>query len=563
MNVELASIRDELAEVLLEPPTRGNDGSTAYRLALSNVPAWGPISTAEVVFQKGFPDHGIARIRLSSDAVFHVAHVEEGGFVCIDGEPGPGRGLTSLERVQNLLISFHEQFLVPWANGDLDNDFAKEPQNYWQIYVARNATKDDVARELWTVDPVPRRARVREGLLLEGAGLILAGMDDNPFVQRLIKSLGRNASPHRRVLIADIPISHSFVPATWPRTMEALRRILNARLKVPDFHRFHNQSIRRERTREHRIALFRSHDGAFAFALPGGPPTLHPAARPHRGRRTRSRLGIQPMLVERVDPDWTVGRDQFPQVRSRQTSRVVVFGAGALGSPVVEQLAKAGIGRITLVDYDIMEPANIGRHLLGFQHVNHRKVAAVADIINKNHPSCVVTPFPGTAQKWLQANSLHDYDLAVDLTGEPTVQWYLNEARRQSSCPLVVGWMEPFVAAAHVCMLTSDTLWFPNATRTDRLKLLEAIDWPSDVIRQVPGCSSRFQAYTSANAAYAVALVSENILRVIDGEVESSKILSWVRGRQFLDKQWRNLTYRGWAADAAEHVGITKERPFL
>jgi hypothetical protein len=232
MNVELASIRDELAEVLLEPPTRGNDGSTAYRLALSNVPAWGPISTAEVVFQKGFPNHGIARIRLSSDAVFHVAHVEEGGFVCIDGEPGPGRGLTSLERVQNLLISFHEQFLVPWANGDLDNDFAKEPQNYWQIYVARNATKDDVARELWTVDPVHRRARVREGLLLEGAGLILAGMDDNPFVQRLIKSLGRNASPHRRVLIADIPISDSFVPATWPRTMEALRRILKARLKV-------------------------------------------------------------------------------------------------------------------------------------------------------------------------------------------------------------------------------------------------------------------------------------------------------------------------------------------
>jgi hypothetical protein len=57
--------------------------------------------------------------------------------------------------------------------------------------------------------------------------------------------------------------------------------------------------------------------------------------------------------------------------------------------------------------------------------------------------------------------------------------------------------------------------------------------------------------------------MSENVLQVIDGEVKSSKILSWVRGRQFLDKQWRNLTYRGWAADAEEHVGITKERPFL
>ncbi|WP_321819831.1 MULTISPECIES: HesA/MoeB/ThiF family protein [unclassified Burkholderia] len=563
MSVELSSLRDELSEVLLEPPIRNRDGSTAYRLALSNVPAWGPISTAEVVFPTGFPDRAIARVRLSSDAVLQVPHVEEGGFLCIDGDPGPGRGLTTLERVQNLLISFQEQFLVPWANGDLNDDFAKESQNYWDIYVARLSTKDDVTRAVWTVGPAPRRAQVREGLLLQGGGLIVAGELDNPFVQRLIKSLGHNAPPHRRVIIAEIPISHPFVPSTWPRNTEALLRILKARLKAPDFRRFLDQSIRRQRSREHRIALFRSREGAFAFALPGGPPTIRPAMRPYSGQRARSRRSLQPLLVERVDPDWTVGRDQFPQVSSRQAKHVVVFGAGALGSPVVEQLAKAGIGRITLVDFDNMETANIGRHLLGLQHVGHRKVTAVADAINKSHPSCVVIPFSGKAQKWLQGNSLRDFDLAIDLTGEPTVQWYLNEARRNEPCPLIVGWMEPFVAAAHVCMLMPHTLWFPNGARTDRLKLLEAIDWPSDVTRQVPGCSSRFQAYTSANAAYAVALVSENVLRVIDGEVESSTILSWVRGRQFLDKQGQDLRYREWAADAAEHVGITKERPFV
>lgn len=563
MSVELALIRDQLSEILLDPPARGNDGSTSYRLALSNVPARGPLSTVDIVFPRGFPDHAVARIRLSSNALFHVPHVEEGGFLCIDGEPGPGRGLTPLQRVQSLLISFQEQFLFPWANGDLNEDFAKEPQNYWQIYVARLATKDDAASAVWTVDPVPRRAQVREGLLLQGARLILAGTDDIPFVQRLIKSLGHNASPQRRVLIADIPISHPFVPATWPRSIEALRRILKARLKTADFQRFHDQGIRRQRTQEHRIALFRAHNGAFAFALPGGPPTVRLAARPYRGQRAQSRQGIQPMLVERVDPDWTVGRDQFPQVTCRQAKRIVVFGVGALGSPVVEQLAKAGVGRITLVDYDIMETANVGRHLLGLHWVGNRKVTAVAEAINKSHPSCIVTPFPGTAEKWLQGNSLHDYDLAVDLTGEPTVQWYLNEARREVACSLVVGWMEPFVAAAHVCLLMPGTLWFKNAMHIDRLKLFEAIDWPSEVIQQVPGCSSLFQAYTSANAGYAAALVSENILHVIDGEVASSKVYSWVRGREFLDKQWQGLRYHEWAQDAAEHVGITKERPFV
>lgn len=563
MSFELSSLRDELSEVLLDAPVRSHDGATSYRLALAGVPVWGPISTAEIVFPKGFPDRANARIRLSSDAVFKLPHVEEGGFLCIEGDPGPGQGLTPLERVQLLLIRFNEQLLIPWANGELDDDFAKEAQNYWAIHVARLAAKNDAVRAVWTVDPVPRQAQVREGLLLEGTGLILAGESSNPLVQRLIKSLGRKAPPHRRVLIAEIPISHPFVPESWPRNMEALRRVLKGRLKAQDFHRFHDQSIRRQRSCEHRIALFRSHEGAFAFALPGGPPSVSPAVSPYRGRRMQSRHGPQPLLVERVDPAWTVGRDQLPQVSSRQAQKVVVFGAGALGSPIVEQLAKAGIGYITLVDFDSMEPANIGRHLLGLPQVGLHKAMAVAEAINKSHPSCVVTPFVGTAQKWLQGNSLSEFDLVLDLTGEPTVQWFLNEARRKQPCPLIVGWMEPFVAAAHVCMLQPNTLWFPASTRTDRLKLFEAIDWPSDVTQQVPGCSSRFQAYTSASATYAVALVSENALQLIDGEVEDSKILSWVRGRQFLDKHRLDLKYHEWAADAAEHVGITKERPFI
>jgi len=563
MSVELASLRDELSEVLLEPPVRSQDGSIAYKLALSNAPGLGLVSTAEIVFPKGFPEDAVARIRLSEKAVLQVPHVETGGFLCINGDPGPGRGLTALERVHSLLLSFHDEFLIPWTKGDLNDDFAKEPQNYWVIHVARHATRDDTIREVWTVDPVPRRAQVREGLLLQGGGLILAGDGDNSLVQRLIKSFGSNVSPRRRVLIADIPVSRPFVPTTWPQGAEALRRVLKARLNASDFRRFHEQSVRRQRPREHRIALFRSPEGSFAFALPGGPPTIRPVARHYYWQRARSRQDIQPLLVERVDPDWTVGRGLCPQVHSRQGKHVVVFGAGALGSPVVEQLAKAGIGRVTLVDFDTIETANIGRHLLGIQHVGRHKVAAVADYINRSHPSCVVTPFVGSAEKWLHGNSLGDFDLAIDLTGEPTVQWYLNEARREQPCPLVVGWMEPFVAAAHICMLMPSTLWFPDETRTDRLKLLEAIDWPSDVIRQVPGCSSRFQAYTSSNAAYAVALVSESILQFVDGEVDSSKVLSWVRGRQFLDKQWPNLKYRDWAADAAEHVGVTKERPFI
>lgn len=562
MSVEFTVLSNALPGLLVEPSSRGRDGAIVYRLKLPELPAGRSISFAELILPEGFPEKAVARIRLPEDAVLRVPHVEYNGLLCIDGDPGPGRGLDAVQRVHTLVYRFFTEFLDPWCNGDLDGDFAKEPQNYWTVNVARLRTNDDTARVVWTVDDVPQRAQVREGLLLLPTRLIVAGDGDNQFVQRIVASLGRRAKQRVRVIIADIPISYSFVPETWPRNVDALLRVLRARLRPPEYRRFVEQSLRRRRSREHRVALFRNREGGFAFVLPGGPPTVHQVVSRHRARRSRS--SVQPLSVDRIDPGWTVGRDQISQVSARQRKHVVVFGAGALGSPVVEQLAKAGIGHITLVDSDTMETANIGRHLLGIEHVDAAKAEAVADDVKRSYPSCIVTPYIGTAERWLQCHTLNGVDAALDLTGEPGVRWHLNEARQKHPCPLIVGWMEPFVAAAHVCMLTPETLWFSDEASTeDRLSSLEAIDWPDGVIRQVPGCSSRFQAYTSANAAYAVALVSENAIQVVDGEVENSKVLSWVRGRQFLDKHSPMLKYRDWASDAAQHVGVTKERPFI
>lgn len=561
MSFEPTALLDALPEVLIGPSTCSLSGATLYRLNLGELPAGCAISFAELILPRGFPERAVARIRLSKEAVLTVPHVEYDGLLCIDGDPGPGRGLDGVQRVQTLVTNFYRNFFIPWCNGELDGDFAKEPQNYWDVNVAQLRTDNDTARKVWTVDAIPRKAHVREGLLLLPGRIILTSDGGSGLDQRIISSLGPWAKQRVRIVVADIPISRSFVPETWPRDIDALLGVLRARLKPAEYFRFLKQSLRQRRNREHRLALFRNDEGGFAFVLPGGPPVVIREGNRHRAVFSHSDL--QPLKVERIDPHWTVGRDQIPQVSTRQEKHVVIFGAGALGSSVVEQLAKAGIGRITLADSDTMETANLGRHLLGVQHVGYGKSIAVAKELNQRHPSCIVEPYEHGAEDWLRSNSLKDVDLVLDLTGEPEVRWQLNEARLKQPCKLLVAWMEPFVAAAHVCMLTSETLWFPEASIQDRLGMLEAVDWPAEVIRQVPGCSSRFQAYTSANAAYAVALASENALRLIDGEVDSSTVLSWVRGQKFLDKHWPNLKHREWAAEAARHVGLTIERPFV
>lgn len=58
------------------------------------------------------------------------------------------------------------------------------------------------------------------------------------------------------------------------------------------------------------------------------------------------------------------------------------MGCGSLGSPVAIALAQAGVGRLTLIDYDHLKWANIGRHPLGAASVDDEKAKAVAESLS-------------------------------------------------------------------------------------------------------------------------------------------------------------------------------------
>lgn len=535
-------------------------GVTAYQLRLPSFQEGREFKWAELRLPKGFPEYDKAFIQLSPDAVLRIPHLDRAGVLCIEGDPGPGLGYSPEDRVKLTLHGYVEQFLRPWLNGELDGDFENEALNYWAIAVTKARSKFDAVRGLWTVDSPPPKARVRSGLLLIPNRVIIAADEQLPITNRLVQSMGLAAKQRVRVLVADIPISHSFTPSTWPSSMSDLERILQGRLLPAEYLRLKNSRSRKGRG-IYCVVLLRNNEVSFAYLLPGGPPTVLDV---YRGKKARPSLPKPlPLMTSRLDPDWTVGRDQHPQISGRQTKHVLVLGAGALGSPIVDHIAKAGVGRISVVDADTMSSANIGRHLLGADSIGQNKVDAIARRINLAYPATEVTPYAMSTAEWLKKNTLVDVDVVLDLTGEPDVRVQIEQVRLSYPRPLLIGWMEPYVAAAHACMLPAGQKWLKGAQ--DPLSYLEAVVWPSEVIIQEPGCSSRFQSYTAAAAEHAVALVAECSLEMIDNSATvttDSSVRSWVRGQRFLDKHWPGLTHKEWAKDASVHDGLILNRQF-
>lgn len=80
------------------------------------------------------------------------------------------------------------------------------------------------------------------------------------------------------------------------------------------------------------------------------------------------------------------------QMRLR-AAHVVVVGAGGIGSPAIQYLAAAGVGRLTLIDDDRVEPSNLQRQtIFATADAGRSKVAAAADAVARLTPHVVVTP---------------------------------------------------------------------------------------------------------------------------------------------------------------------------
>ncbi len=85
-----------------------------------------------------------------------------------------------------------------------------------------------------------------------------------------------------------------------------------------------------------------------------------------------------------------LGAESFQRLNQ---SHVAVVGLGAVGGYALEALARTGVGRLTVVDFDTIQPTNINRQILAMEStLGKKKVAAAADRVRDINPSCRVEP---------------------------------------------------------------------------------------------------------------------------------------------------------------------------
>lgn len=125
------------------------------------------------------------------------------------------------------------------------------------------------------------------------------------------------------------------------------------------------------------------------------------------------------------------------QARLR-AARVLVVGAGGLGSPLAMYLAAAGIGTIGLVDHDTLELSNLQRQVAHTtDRVGRPKVASMADTLRALNPLTTVEPHAVRLTEETARDLIPRYDIVCDGTDNFPTRFLLGDACHRLGRPLV------------------------------------------------------------------------------------------------------------------------------
>ena len=141
---------------------------------------------------------------------------------------------------------------------------------------------------------------------------------------------------------------------------------------------------------------------------------------------------------------------QQGQTRLHQ-SRVLVIGAGGLGSPILMALAGAGVGHLTVVDHDIVSASNLNRQFLyTAADIGQPKATIARERLLAYHPDIEVTALDQAFTAALAQHVLPDHDLVVAAVDNRATRRLINRACYQLGKPWIDGGVRGFSGSVAV-----------------------------------------------------------------------------------------------------------------
>lgn len=130
----------------------------------------------------------------------------------------------------------------------------------------------------------------------------------------------------------------------------------------------------------------------------------------------------------------------FDGQEALKASRVLVVGLGGLGCAATQYLAAAGVGKMTLLDFDTVALSNLQRQTLHSNAtIGQPKVDSAREALARINPHVELVPLNALLEEEALSALIAEHDLVLDCTDNVTIRNQLNSGCFQHKTPLVSG----------------------------------------------------------------------------------------------------------------------------
>ena len=253
-------------------------------------------------------------------------------------------------------------------------------------------------------------------------------------------------------------------------------------------------------------------------------------------KRAGERIGTSGVIrspVERVDHQWIHSRGGDGRDLSEKS--VVVIGCGSLGGYVAHLLSRAGIGRLTLTDNDVLAWDNLGRHVLGAAAIGNYKARALARELAQQMPHLEIT---GIAKDWRDGlfenpELFAGKDLVVSTVAEWRCERPLNDLVRKTGMPPVLfGWLEPYAVAGHCLTVASDGGCFECGANEFGYFSKAVAQFDKPPFAKEPGGCTYYQHYGPIALMPVASIIAAAVVDTLLRPTTNSGLTTWISSEE-------------------------------
>jgi len=149
---------------------------------------------------------------------------------------------------------------------------------------------------------------------------------------------------------------------------------------------------------------------------------------------------LNPEELKRYVRQITIPSIGFEGQKKLAKAKVLVVGAGGLGSPALYYLAAAGVGVVGIVDPDVVEPNNLNRQIVHFEKdLGEKKVKSAEEKLRMLNSTIVIKPYPVKLSEDNAQTIIKNYDFVIEASDSFETKFLVNDVCVKLGIPLVIG----------------------------------------------------------------------------------------------------------------------------